>query len=73
MKTRMILLTLALALGLGGCAAKPEAVEKYPADLRSKYIHAIEKDADTRFTRVYWVRAPSNQELENMLVQKDDD
>lgn len=73
MKTLLLMLSSLLLLGLGGCATQPEAAAQYPPDLRSKYIHAIEKDADSRFTRVYWVKAPSNQEIQNRLKIEDDD
>lgn len=62
------LLSLALpAVLVAGCAATPEASHQYPPDLKSKYIHAVERKAASSFTKVYWVHAPTNEEVERKL------
>ena len=70
MKITSILLILILAAFGSGCAPTQEAVESYPPDLRSKYIAALEKEAAESYTRIYWVKAPSNEQLESRLRQR---
>lgn len=72
MRKLQFLILVLLAFGVSACATNPKAASKYPPDLRSKYIYAVEKEAEVRNTRVYWINTPSNAELENRLGKGSD-
>jgi hypothetical protein len=67
MKKTLFMLIIILAVVGSGCAAKQEAIEQYPPDLRSQYINAIEKAAQSRATTIYWIKAPTNEEIESRI------
>ena len=70
MKKTFFMLILILAVFGSGCAPTQEAVDSYPPDLRSKYIAALEKEAAESYTKIYWVKAPSSEQLESRLRQR---
>lgn len=72
MRKLQFLIFVLLTLGISACATNQKVASQYPPDLSSKYIYAVEKEAHARNTRVYWVNAPSNEELEARLDKGSD-
>lgn len=67
MSIRYIFLII-LVLLCSACATTSTSQPAIPADepdAATSYIHAVENDAFSRGTRVYWVNPPRNEDLDS--------
>lgn len=75
MKIARFSLIVLLALGLSACATSQDLnyADKKPG-LKEKYVYAINRDAQSRATTVYWVNYPTDEEVaERFGVESEDD
>ncbi len=72
MKLLQFMLILLLAAMLGACQTTAEQQALAPADLKTKYMNAVQSDAEKRATRIYWIQAPSNEEIAARLAENSD-
>ncbi len=64
MKAVKLGLCMLLALTIMACATPQQRnyTDREPG-LKEKYVHAVNREAQTRATRVYWVNYPTNEEV----------
>ena len=75
MKILRTFVIMLLALLIGACASTSQDLnyaDKEPG-LKEKYVYAINRDAQTRATRVYWVNYPTDEEVAERFGKDDDD
>lgn len=74
MKLARFSLILLLALGVAACANTQnlDFSDREPG-LKEKYVYAVNRDAQSRATRVYWVNYPSDNEVAERFGLDDDE
>lgn len=70
MKIAKFSLILFLAISLAACAHSTSSTRE--AELKDKYVYAIEREAQSRALTIYWVNPPSNEQVASLTKDKKD-